>query len=375
MEDYRKICIITNIGTHYRLPIFKEIEKNFSCAFYIGDHIQESIKTFNYSELKGYKKTVKNKFLSSFYWQKGTVSLINENYQYYILDGEPYCLSSWFILLLAKLKSKKTISWTHGWYGREGIIKKLIKKCFFNLFSTLMVYNEYAIHLMKEVGIPEKKMYCIANSLNSDYEKEIRSQLRPTDIYRSHFENSNPTIIYCGRIQKWKRLEMLIDAASNLKQQGISINLIFIGKDIDSVNIEKYATKQNLSDQIWMYGPCYDDLLLGELFYNANVCVSPGNIGLTAIHSLSFGCPIITHGNFPYQGPEFEAIRPGITGDFFQQGNIEDLARTIKKWINISSKEREKIRERCFDEIDRKWNIHHQIEVIKEVINGQDKNS
>ena len=124
-----------------------------------------------------------------------------------------------------------------------------------------------------------------------------------------------------------------------------------------------------------MYGPCYDDLLLGELFYNANVCVSPGNIGLTAIHSLSFGCPIITHGNFPYQGPEFEAIRPGITGDFFQQGNIEDLARTIKKWINISSKEREKIRERCFDEIDRKWNIHHQIEVIKEVINGQDKNS
>lgn len=375
MEDYRKICIITNIGSHYRLPIFKEIEKNFSCAFYIGDRIQKTIKTFNYSELKGYKKTVRNKFFSSFYWQKGTVSLVNENYQYYILDGEPYCLSSWFILLWAKLKGKKTISWTHGWYGREGIIKKFIKKCFFNLFSTLMVYNEYAIQLMKEVGIPEKKMYCIANSLDSDYEKEIRSQLRFTDIYRSHFGNSNPTIIYCGRIQKWKKLEILIDAANNLKQQGININLVFIGKDIEHVNIEEYAAKQNLSDQIWMYGSCYDDLLLGELFYNANVCVSPGNVGLTAIHSLSFGCPVITHNNFPYQGPEFEAIHSGITGDFFQQGNIEDLARTIKKWIEIPSREREKIRERCFDKIDRKWNIHHQMEVIKEVINGQDKNS
>ena len=74
-----------------------------------------------------------------------------------------------------------------------------------------------------------------------------------------------------------------------------------------------------ISDQTWLYGACYDDLTLAELFYNSHVCVSPGNVGLTAIHALSFGCPVISHGNFPYQMPEFESIIPSITGDFLQQ--------------------------------------------------------
>ena len=196
-----KICIITNIGTHYRYPIYKEIAKEFSCDFYLGDHVQTPIKTFEYNTLSGYKRTLKNKFFHNFYWQKGSVNLLYSNYKYYILDGEPYCLSSWVILFLAKLKKKKTIAWTHGWYGLENIIKKYIKKIFYNLHDILMVYNEYAIGLMKEVGITSQ-MYCIANSLDSDKEREIRKSMQYTSIYKDHFNNNYPTIIYCGRIQK-----------------------------------------------------------------------------------------------------------------------------------------------------------------------------
>lgn len=55
-----------------------------------------------------------------------------------------------------------------------------------------------------------------------------------------------------------------------------------------------------------------------EFIYNADLCVSPGNVGLTAMHSLVFGCPVITHNCFEWQMPEFEAIQPGITGDFLR---------------------------------------------------------
>lgn len=65
-----KICIITNIGTHYRYPIYKEMSKKFSCDFYLGDHVQTPIKTFDYITLPGYKETLKNKFFHHFYWQK-----------------------------------------------------------------------------------------------------------------------------------------------------------------------------------------------------------------------------------------------------------------------------------------------------------------
>ncbi|MEZ4897633.1 MAG: hypothetical protein R2806_12390 [Saprospiraceae bacterium] len=66
---------------------------------------------------------------------------------------------------------------------------------------------------------------------------------------------------------------------------------------------------------------------LSTFFYNSAVCVSPGNIGLTGVHSMSFGCPVISHNNFVEQMPEFEIIREGETGYFFQQNNILDLGK------------------------------------------------
>lgn len=132
---------------------------------------------------------------------------------------------------------------------------------------------------------------------------------------------------------KMEKLEMLVDSIAELKEQGIKVNAVFVGKDVESVNLQSYAQSKNVDKQVWMYGPCYDDKTLAELFYNAQVCVSPGNVGLTAIHSLTFGCPVITHGDFPYQGPEFEAIRPNKTGDFFARNEERDLTKKIKSGL------------------------------------------
>lgn len=368
----RQICLITNIGPHYRLPIFKLIEQNLECDFYIGDQLDVQLNTFDYTMLERYKRTLHNYYFGKFYWQHKSVGLVSQPYDYYILDGEPFCLSSWAILLYSKLKGKTTVCWSHGWYGRERGVKKIIKKAFLHLFDRLMLYNEYAIEQLEGLGFNRKNLYCIANSMDSDSEKVIRSQLHGTDIYSSHFGNENPTVLYCGRIQKRKKLEMLIDSIRLLKDKGITANLTVIGKDVDGVNLEKYAKECDVDNQVWMYGPCYDNLRLGELFYNASVCVSPGNIGLTAIHSLSYGCPAVTHGNFPEQMPEFEAIIPGKTGDFFVQDDVENLTEVISRWLNRNSEERTATRQECYAEIDKKWNIHHQIDVLKQVIYGRD---
>ena len=368
MEDCKQVCIISNIGAHYRFSIYNQMAHTFSCAFHFGDKVETDIKTFDYTQLEGYRKTLKNRYLRHFYWQSGSVRLVFKPYKYYILDGEPYCLSSWAILFLARLTGKKTIAWTHGWYGRESHAKKWIKKVFYSLHNKLMVYSEYAIHLMQQEGFSSKKMYCIANSMDSDKEKELRNSLSETTVYTDHFGNTFPTIIYCGRIQKSKKLEMLIDSIHLLKEEGFNVNAIVIGKDIEQVNLEDRARKLGIEKQLWMYGPCHDDHILSQLFFNAHVCVSPGNVGLTAIHSLTFGCPVITHNNFSYQGPEFEAIQPGITGDFFTQDNTIDLKEKIKNWIFIAPKDRKEVRLAAYKEIDRKWNIHYQVDVIKRVL-------
>ncbi len=367
-EKKRDVCAIFNIGAHYRFPIYKRMDEDLNCDFYIGDYVQTSLQVFDYTQLKGYKRKLRNKYWGKFYWQSQSVRLIFKPYTHYIITGDPYCVSTWVILVLSKILRKTTIAWTHGWYGRESAIKKYVKKIYFSLYDKLMIYGEYAIELMRQEGIPSEKMECIANSLDSDRERELRNLLAPSSIFYDYFQNNYPTIIYCGRIQKVKKLEMIIDSVKILKDEGVNVNVVIVGKDDEGVHLRDYANACDIDKQLWLYGPCYDDKLLAELFYNASVCVSPGNVGLTAIHSLSFGCPVITHDNFPLQMPEFEAIIPNVTGGFFAWNNVCDLAKEIKKWISLNPQQRLDVRKASFEEIDRKWNVHYQMKVIRKVL-------
>lgn len=64
------ICMITNIGPHYRYPIFNLLGEALNTDFYIGDRLQFEIKTFDYHALTGYKKTLHNVFINKFIGKK-----------------------------------------------------------------------------------------------------------------------------------------------------------------------------------------------------------------------------------------------------------------------------------------------------------------
>ena len=366
-----RICCIYNSGAHYRWPIFKALADNFDIDFCFGPNTvyTKSIKTFDYQQLPGFTRLLVNRRLpGKFYWQSGAVRQAFRPYRQYVILGEAYCLSSWVVALLAKLMGKHTVCWTHGWYGRESGMKRRISKWFYSLFSDILTYNDYARRLLIDGGIRADKIRVVGNSLDSAKHRAMRSELKKTDIYTSHFGNDNPVLIYCGRIQQSKRLNLMIDAAAQLKADGLDVNLVFVGRDDENVGIDSMASKAGIADRTWLYGPCYDEERLGELFYNAAVCVSPGNVGLTAVHALSFGCPVVTHNNLPWQGPEFECVKPGVTGDFFHQYDADDLARVVSKWLCRTDEERAETAAAAFAEIDARWNVDHQIEVFKEVL-------
>ena len=126
-----RICCLFNIGPHYDFPLYQLMGEVFHCDFYLGDKLPYQLKTFEYTSLNGFKGKLHNHFIHQFYWQSGVIRQLFASYHFYIMNGEPFCLSTWLFLLLSKLTNKKVIGWTHGWYGREGIIKGNIKRRFF----------------------------------------------------------------------------------------------------------------------------------------------------------------------------------------------------------------------------------------------------
>lgn len=362
------ICCIFNYAPHYRQEIYLRMEQELECDFYFGDETGSKIKKADYSLfLQHPKELIYQRLFSHVNWLRGSVRLVFQPYRNYLLTGEPYCLSSWAVMLLNRLRGKKNYLWTHGWYGDETPVKRLIKKAYFGLAHGIFLYGPYARKLMLQENFSPDKLHLIYNSLAYTKQFEIRKQIQKTAIYRDHFGTADPVLVFIGRVERKKKLAQLIEAVQLLNERS-AVNLCIIGAGNDLETIRAQTVEAGLSQRVWFYGACYDEVKIAELIYNADICVSPGEVGLTAIHALTFGTPVITHGSFPDQMPEFEAIQAGQTGDFFEKDSVSDLARVIKRWLKDHPEKDKELVAKCFRMIDQYYNPNVQLEILKSVL-------
>lgn len=359
-----RLCVIYNFAPHYRQGIFKRMDDAFECDWYFGKSNQD-IRKMDYLILRGTVTEVETMRIGGLTFQKRILGLLNR-YDRFLMLGDSRSISTWLFLLFARcMPRKKVYLWSHGFYGKESASERMCKKFIFKLADGIFLYNGYARNLMIGEGLDAKKLFVIHNSLDYDKQIEIRRQLRSSDVYVRHFGNTVPNIIFIGRLTKVKKLDMLLDAAAIMKTRNVPINVTFIGDGSQREQLESKVRDLGLEDSVWFYGACYDELKNAELIYNADLCVAPGNVGLTAMHTMVFGTPVITHNDFKWQMPEFEAITSGRTGDFFKADDVGDLAQTIEKWIYSTGTSRDRVRKACCEEIDCRWNPKVQIEVLK----------
>lgn len=362
-----RVCSIFNTPAHYCQSIYALMDKTFDCKFVFGDDFP-SVKKFDTSILKNCE-FVHYRYLKKILIIPGVIKYAFKHYDYYIINPSTNCVTMWLFFLIVKLfPSKKIFTWTHGMYGNESSRQLLLKKLQNKLCDGEFVYGDYAISLMKHKGFKSEKLFPIHNSLDYNQQLKLREDGIKSRIYEEHFGNSNPVIVMIGRLNKRKKLPMMLEVADCLNNRNSYYNYVFVGDGEERANLEKLVIEKKISSQVWFYGACYDEKKNAELIYNADICVMPGDIGLTAIHSLMFGLPVITHDCFSCHGPEFEVIRPGITGDFFKSADVDSMANSIEKWINSKTQDREQVRKACYEIIDKEWNPNYQLSVLKSVL-------
>lgn len=362
-----KTCLIYNFAQHYRTNVFSVLDNNLDIDFVFGDKYLD-VKKMDYTLLSHPVTEVHNIALGPVIWQQNTIRYAFKNYDVFILLGAYLCISSWIIAIIARLRGKKVYFWTHGWYGNEGFCKAVIKKLYYNLATKNLLYGNYARDLMIKQGFDPERLVTIHNSLAYDKQIEQRKKLSISDIYVRHFENNCPNVIFVGRLTSVKKLDILVAAQKKCADMGCFFNVTFIGDGEEKHSLQQIVKDFDLNEKVWFYGPSYDEDELSNLIYNADLCVAPGNIGLTAMHAMVYGCPCISHNDFKWQMPEFEAIKEGLTGEFFERNNVDSLALAIKKWFEVHNSDRDNVRNSCFHEIEEQWNPYKQVEIIKKVI-------
>jgi len=365
-----RLCLIYSSALHYREAIFRLMDCEFQCDFVFGDS-QHGIRQMDTSVLSGHVTVVHACEWHGWNWQPKVVRQLCGDYDAYILLGDTRGLATWTFAILARIfrPRRRVFFWSHGWYGKETLLECWVKKVFYRLPSGgTFLYGEYARRLMVAEGFRPDRLFVIHNSLDYDRQCALRSQLMWSSAYFHYFGNRNPNLVFVGRLTPVKRLDLLLQAVSLCRENGLDLNLTLIGDGEQEAALRRQAAELGVEKRVWFHGACYDEAVNARLISEADLCVSPGNVGLTAIHCMTYGTPVITHDDFAHQMPEFEAIREGLTGTFFQAGNARSLANAIRRWLLIHADQRTKVRWDCYEEIAARWTPQHQIEVLKQAL-------
>ncbi len=288
-----------------------------------------------------------------------------------IILGAFHWPMNWVAAILARLAGKPVYFWTHGWLQDERGLRSWLRNTFYRLGQGLLLYGTRARAIGIAQGFDGRRLHVIYNSLDSECHRRLRQPLdrsKAISMRKELFGNDTiPVVACCSRLTQTRRLDLLLLAAAKLQDAQHPVAVLLIGDGPEREGLEKQARKLNVPTHF--YGDCYDEQTLYDLISTCNATVAPGKVGLTAIQSLSFGTPVITHGTTKHQMPEFEAIIPGITGDFFEEGSIDSLGAAIRSWTATAIPQ-ESVRAECFAEIDRFWNPAYQVEAIERALDG-----
>lgn len=364
-----RIGVVYHFFPHYRLPVMRALDRSEAYSFdFIGQNASDDgIVPIDPGKV--------SRFVDGPYTRWGRVYLqpaaikaaLSGNYEALIMLANPNFLTTWLAAALARLTGKKVLFWTHGWLRPEGRIKTLLRNTFLGLAHKVLVYGERARRLGALSGFPASRIAAIYNSLDADAAAAIFARLeqgsddghQPKDLFT---HPQRPLVICTARLIAACRFDLLLEAAAQLRQGGTPVNILLIGDGPERQALEETAGELGLD--VHFYGACYDEQVLGALIYHADITVSPGKIGLTAMHSLTYGTPVITHGDLDRQMPEVEAIEAGVTGALFRRDDVDDLAATIAAWLD-TARDRAKVRRACRTTIETVWNPSNQARLIE----------
>ena len=176
----------------------------------------------------------------------------------------------------------------------------------------------YAEHLKRYVPVRfHERTFIANNTLFVDY-AGLPDGVTKRDILDKYGIQTPKNVICMGRMQKRKRLEILVTALAKLNRK--DIGLILVGPDTENVldNI--------VGENIYKLGPIYGDEKF-DLLSAADIYCLPGAVGLSIIDAFHCGLPFVTEEGD--ESAEITYLKDGVNGFIVQRGNIEAMAEKI----------------------------------------------
>jgi glycosyltransferase involved in cell wall biosynthesis len=173
-----------------------------------------------------------------------------------------------------------------------------------------------------EMGFPEERIKVVYNGIDS-------GKYTPPEDVSVRSDAEEPYILYMGRIKRYKRLNLILDAFARAIHSGIEdrTKLIFAGAGDDYPRLEKRAAELEISQRVSFLGRVSEEQKT-DLLRHAICVVNPSpkeGWGITNMEAAACGTPVVAS-----RSPGLrESVRDQRTGYLFTPGDVAQFSARI----------------------------------------------
>jgi glycosyltransferase involved in cell wall biosynthesis len=323
MNTYNTHHILQLCLPHYRVPLFIELTRQLSGSLSIISGANYSVTgPSSVLNIPGvHQINVNNLFIMDKFAIQYPLPRSLFTNDVTVLEFNPRILSNLWILIHRKQRMRPVILWGHGLSPRpkrQQLVKKLrqwMAKC----ADAIIFYSQKGANDFIQLGLPAEKLFVAHNSV--DVEKILQLAAK--------YSTKRKHILFVGRLIAAKKVDLLIEAfykaSGHLPDE---TKLIIIGDGPERMKLFSQTKELGILEKVEFAGQITDDELLALYFARSLLLVSPGCIGLVAIHSYAYGVPVLVADTEPH-GPEVEVLVPGRNCESFCAGNSDALSKKL----------------------------------------------
>ena len=377
MSHSVRVAFVHHFYPHYRLPVMRYLDADpeLQCTFLGDDHEFEGrIKPAAIPAGMRFVHARARRVVGPVMWQSEVIRAARSpRFDAIVLHGVAYWASMWAAAAVGRIAGKRVFLWGHGYLYPPKGLKGVLRRAFYALPHAHLLYGHYAKEFARRRGWPDDRLHVIHNGLDQDELEHSAANLgsdHGASLRLQLFGDPDVRVITCPtRLVRIRRLDLLLEASAILRGRGLPVCLLFIGSGPERRSLAIQAAECGVS--VHFEGECYDERRIASLLRAAHIAAAPGCVGLSALHCMAHGLPVVTHDELRHQMPEHEAIIPGRTGSLFRRGDPHSLADALEQWLRDPARLDAAAHE-CRTIVRRFWNARTQAQAISRALRGAD---
>ena len=241
-----------------------------------------------------------------------------------IVEANPRYLSTPTVIRWMKKRSRPVIGWGLGARTASNSANLLQKwsawsqntfrKSFINQFDALLTYSRRGAQEYAALGFPADKIFVAPNAA-----AKRPNQAMPV---RSRNFDGQPMVLFVGRLQARKRIDLLLQACAALPAQE-QPRLVIVGDGPERPALENLAKTVYATAE---FPGAKHGTELAAYFCAADLFVLPGTGGLAVQEAMSYELPVIMGRG---DGTNDDLVRPG-NGWQIAPDNLSELANCLR---------------------------------------------